>query len=92
MGGLKGERKGELGRKADPRSAGAMVGSQVTGLCQDVACGGLWHWLGNQDGVGKGVTEEKKWCSSGPQGPQSGKIEPSPDIATAGRFSGNKRL
>lgn len=45
MGGLKGERKGELGRKADPRSAGAMVGSQVTGLCQDVvfgACGTGW--------------------------------------------------
>ena len=59
MSGLEGGRKGKLGRKAVPRSAGAHGGEPGTGLCQNVTTRGLWHSLGKQDGAGKGVTEKK---------------------------------
>lgn len=36
--------------------------------------------------------QRKSRCSSAPQGPHTGKIKPSPDIATASRFSGNERI
>lgn len=36
--------------------------------------------------------QRKSLCSSAPQGPQSGKIKPSPDTAIARRFSGNERV